>query len=117
VLGGVTGMIPRIVKKVVLDASYVIVASAVIALICYLLFLISIPKYVYTGEVWVLSVPAYSSEWFLHFYIFVLTTLLVYAVIIIAGLTFIILSVFAGSKVSEAYLKYRNWIKGLVEQE
>jgi hypothetical protein len=149
--GGVTGMTndsllrcmaktsAGMLGRVVIYGSYAVVTVAVLWILGNVVIalrhpletiheiLVVILWWVYTVEVWVLSISTYSSDIWLHFYLFVLALLLAYTVLVLlfvlalfalflALFAFVLFAVFTGKKVSEAYPQYRKWIKGLVKQ-
>lgn len=126
--------------RVVIYGSYVVVTVAVLWILGNVVVAIHRPLetiheilvlilwWVYTVEVWVLSISAYSSDIWLHFYLFVLALLLAYTVLVLLFVLalfalflvlfgFVISAFFTKTKVYEAYLKYRDWINGLVKKE
>lgn len=127
-------------ERVIIYASYFIVTIAVMWILGNMVdtasptlitlngLLDMILWWVYRVQVWVLSIGNYSTMDWLHFYLFVLAVLLTYTVLVflfvlalfalvVVLFAFVILAVVPSEKVSEAYLKYRDWLNRLVKQE
>ena len=121
-------------EKVIIYISYTIVAVAALWILGTVVVAISptlatineildlIFWWVYTVQVWVLSIGAYSTMDWLHFYLFVLAILLTYTVLVLffflalfalflALFAIVISTAISESKVYEAYLKYRKWLE------